>query len=106
MIEVRRHNPGWEVLSFLMHLAIFAALVLCTPVRKLILPERPQEPPAVEQMPADKLEKLDEKLAEARSRELQRDLTTLQTVLNDMEVVRDQLRQDFDDVVNRTSTTS
>ena len=99
MIEVRRHNPGWEVLSFLMHLAIFAALVLCTPVRKLILPERPQEPPAVEQMPADKLEKLDEKLAEARSRELQRDLTTLQTVLNDMEVVRDQLRQDFDDVV-------
>ena len=99
MIEVRRHNPGWEVLSFLMHLAIFAVLVLCTPVRKLILPERPQEPPAVEQMPADKLEKLDEKLAEARSRELQRDLTTLQTVLNDMEVVRDQLRQDFDDVV-------
>ena len=99
MIEVRRHNPGWEVLSFLMHLAIFAALVLCTPVRKLILPERPQEPPAVEQMPADKLQKLDEKLAEARSRELQRDLTTLQTVLNDMEVVRDQLRQDFDDVV-------
>jgi len=99
MIEVRRHNPGWEVLSFLMHLAIFAALVLCTPVRKLILPERPQEPPAVEQMPAEKIEKLDEKLAEARSRELQRDLTTLQTVLNDMEVVRDQLRQDFDDVV-------
>lgn len=99
MIEVRRHNPGWEVLSFLMHLAIFAALVLCTPVRKLVLPERPQEPPAVEQMPADKLQKLDEKLAEARSRELQRDLTTLQTVLNDMEVVRDQLRQDFDDVV-------
>ena len=99
MIEVRRHNPGWEVLSFLMHLAIFAALVLCTPVRKLILPERAPEPPAVEQMPADKLQKLDEKLAEARSRELQRDLTTLQTVLNDMEVVRDQLRQDFDDVV-------
>ena len=99
MIEVRRHNPGWEVLSFLLHLAIFAALVLCTPVRKLILPERAPEPPAVEQMPADKLQKLDEKLAEARSRELQRDLTTLQTVLNDMEVVRDQLRQDFDDVV-------
>ena len=99
MIEVRRHNPGWEVLSFLMHLALFAALVLCTPVRKLILPEKPQEPPAVEQMPAEKIEKLDEKLAEARSRELQRDLTTLQTVLNDMEVVRDQLRQDFDDVV-------
>ena len=99
MIEVRRHNPGWEALSFLMHLALFAALVLCTPVRKLILPEKPQEPPAVEQMPAEKIEKLDEKLAEARSRELQRDLTTLQTVLNDMEVVRDQLRQDFDDVV-------
>ena len=99
MIEVRRHNPAWEVLSFLMHLALFAALVLCTPVRKLILPEKPQEPPAVEQMPAEKIEKLDEKLAEARSRELQRDLTTLQTVLNDMEVVRDQLRQDFDDVV-------
>ena len=82
-----------------MNLALFAALVLCTPVRKLILPEKPQEPPAVEQMPAEKIEKLDEKLAEARSRELQRDLTTLQTVLNDMEVVRDQLRQDFDDVV-------
>lgn len=103
MIEIRRHNPGWEALSFLMHLALFAALVLCTPVRKLILPERPPEPPAVEQMPAEKLEKLDEKLAEARSRELQRDLTTLQTVLNDMEVVRDQLRQDFDDVVEDLS---
>ena len=99
MIEIRRHNPGWELLSVLLHLALFAALVLCTPVRKLIFPERGPEPPAAEQMPAEKLEKLDEKLAEARSRELQRDLTTLQTVLNDMEVVRDQLRQDFDDVV-------
>ena len=49
MIEVRRHNPGWELLSVLLHLALFAALVLCTPVRKLILPEKPQEPPAVEQ---------------------------------------------------------
>ncbi len=99
MIEVRRHNVGWDAASAVLHVLLFALLVLLTPVRKLLLPERAPEPPAVEQMPADKLEKLDEKLAEARSRELQRDLTTLQTVLNDMEVVRDQLRQDFDDVV-------
>ena len=99
MIDVRRHNVGWDAASAVLHVLLFALLVLLTPVRKLILPDRAPEPPAVEQMPADKLEKLDEKLAEARSRELQRDLTTLQTVLNDMEVVRDQLRQDFDDVV-------
>ena len=99
MIEVRRHNVGWDAASAVLHVVLFALLVLLTPVRKLILPDRAPEPPAAEQMPADRLEKLDEKLAEARSRELQRDLTTLQTVLNDMEVVRDQLRQDFDDVV-------
>ena len=99
MIEVRRHNFGWDAASVVLHVALFAALILLTPVRKLVFPEREPAAPPVETLPQEKLENLDEKLAEARSRELQRDLTTLQTVLNDMEVVRDQLRQDFDDVV-------
>lgn len=103
MIEVRRHNFGWDAASVVLHVALFAALVLLTPVRKLVFPEREPAPPPVESASPEKLEKLDEKLAEARSRELQRDLTTLQTVLNDMEVVRDQLRQDFDDVVDDLS---
>ena len=99
MIEVRRHNFGWDAASVVLHVALFAALILLTPVRKLVFPEREPAAPPVETLPQEKLENLDEKLAEARSRELQRDLTTLQTVLNDMEVVRDQLHQDFDDVV-------
>ena len=103
MIEIRRHNFGWDAASVVLHVALFAALVLLTPVRKLVFPEREPVAPPVEKMSADKIEELDEKLAEARSRELQRDLTTLQTVLNDMEVVRDQLRQDFDDVVEDLS---
>lgn len=103
MIEVRRHNFGWDAASVVLHVALFAALVLLTPVRKLVFPEREPAAPPVETLPQEKLENLDEKLAEARSRELQRDLTTLQTVLNDMEVVRDQLRQDFDDVVEDLS---
>ena len=99
MIEIRRHNFGWDAASVVLHVALFAALVFLTPVRKLVFPEREPSPPPVEKASPETLEKLDEKLAEARSRELQRDLTTLQTVLNDMEVVRDQMRQDFDDVV-------
>ena len=99
MIEVRRHNFGWDAASVVLHVALFAALVFLTPVRKLVFPEREPSPPPVEKASPETLEKIDEKLAEARSRELQRDLTTLQTVLNDMEVVRDQMRQDFDDVV-------
>ena len=99
MIEVRRHNFGWDAASVVLHVALFTALVFLTPVRKLVFPEREPAPPPVEKASPETLEKIDEKLAEARSRELQRDLTTLQTVLNDMEVVRDQMRQDFDDVV-------
>ena len=99
MIEVHRHNPGWEVLSAIIHAALFAALVLATPVRKLVLPEREPSPPPAEQASPDKLEHIGERLTQARERELQRDIATLQTVLNDMDVVRDRLREDFDDIV-------
>ena len=99
MIEVRRHNLGWDAASMVLHALLFALLILFTPVRRLVLPERPPSPPAAERLSADAIGRLDEKLADARLRELQRILDEFQTVLNDMEVVRDQLRQDFDDVV-------
>ena len=99
MLEIRRHNFGWDVASAILHALLFLLLVCFTPVRKLILPDREPSPPAAERLSADAIERLDEKLADARLRELQRLLDDLQTVLNDMEVVRDQLRQDFDDVV-------
>ncbi|MBQ6103598.1 MAG: hypothetical protein IJL06_08000, partial [Kiritimatiellae bacterium] len=99
MLEVRRHNFGWDVASAVLHALLFLLLATFTPVRKLVLPDREPSPPAAERLSADAIERLDAKLADARLRELQRLLDDLQTVLNDMEVVRDQLQQDFDDVV-------
>ena len=103
MIEIRRHNYGWDVASAILHALLFLLLATFTPVRKLVLPERTPGPPAAERMSPDRIERLDEQLAEARSRELSLLLDDLQTVLLDMEVVRDQLRLDFDDVVQEVA---
>ena len=103
MIEIRRHNFGWDAASAILHALLFLLLVTFTPVRRLVLPERRPEPSAAERMSPEKIERLDEQLAEARSRELSRLLDDLQTVLLDMEVVRDQLRLDFDDVVREVA---
>lgn len=97
MTEGHRKELGWDFLSLLIHAALLAALVLCTPVREIVLKPRRQlaspTPPAPE-----KIERIGEKISEARASELHRDIEALQTVLNDMEVVRDQLHVDFDEV--------
>lgn len=99
MIRTDRHNLLWDILSFVLHVALLLALIICTPVREIILPPKEPSPPPAAEMAPEKIERLDEQLAEARRRELERDIDALQTILNDMDVVRDQLRQDFDDVV-------
>ena len=97
MTEGHRKELGWDFLSLLIHAALLAALVLCTPVREIVL--KPRRQPASPTPPApEKIERIGEKISEARARELHRDIEALQTVLNDMEVVRDQLHVDFDEV--------
>ena len=89
----RRAAPLWNVCSFALHLALFAILVLCTPMRELIVPE-PRE--QTMEIAADRIEDMAETLTEARVRELLRQIEDMQSVLHNMDVMKEELAKDYD----------
>ena len=90
----RRKEPLWSVFSFLLHLALFAALVLCTPVRELLVPEQKQ--PQTMEISADRIEDMAETLTAARISELLRQIEDMQSVLHNMDVMKEELAKDYD----------
>lgn len=90
----RRKEPLWGLLSFLLHAVVFAAIVLLTPVKELILPEEQQKEPMV--ISADRIESMAEVLEEARVQELLKQIADLQSVLHNMDVMKEQLAKDYD----------
>lgn len=94
----RREGPLWGVLSFLVHGALFLVLVVCTPVREIILPkpaDGPRADPASD-LSADRLQELAENLDKARMNELLQQLDDLQAVLHNMDLMKNQIQQDYD----------
>lgn len=93
----RRAEPAWGLLSFLLHVAFFGALVFFTPVREIIVPK--EETPranAAEDLSADRIEQIGDSLSRARINELLRQLEALQAVLHNMDLMKEELQQDYD----------
>ena len=91
--ERRRSEPKWALLSFLLHLLAFAAIVFLTPVKELVMPEKAEPEPMV--VSADRLEEMAETLQESRVQELLRQLEDMQSVLHNMDVMKEQLAKDY-----------
>lgn len=92
----RRLEPLWGLVSFLLHGLLIAALVLLTPVRTLLIDEEKPQKSAAEDLSADRIEQIGETLSDVRARELLQQIDDLQTVLHNMDLVKEELAKDFD----------
>ncbi len=95
--ESRRRRGGlvWNIASFLLHATLFAAIILLTPVKSLVFEEKERPNPAAE-LSADRIEQISESLSEARINELLNQLEELQTVLHNMDLMKEELQRDYD----------
>ena len=93
----RRKNILWGVASFVLHIALFCVIVFLTPVKDLVFEkeEKKKANPAAE-LSSDRLEQISESLSEARINELLNQLEELQTVLHDMDLMKEELQKDYD----------
>ena len=99
----RRREPLWSALSLLLHFVFFTALVFLTPVRKLVVPDTTPQERAVE-VSANRLEEMSETLTSARLAELLRHVMAMQTVLHNMDVMKESIARDYDGFSERLAT--
>ena len=97
----RRKEPLWSVFSFVLHLVLFAVIVFCTPVKELIVPE--QKEPQTMEISADRIEDMAETLTEARINELMRQIEDMQSVLHNMDVMKEELAKDYDTFAEKSA---
>lgn len=103
--ERRRRRKGllWGGASFFLHAVLFCVIVLSTPVKSLVLDrEKKQANPAAE-LSADRIEQIADALSQARISELLRQLEALQTVLHNMDMMKDQLQKDYEAFAEKSS---
>jgi hypothetical protein len=98
----RRRRPLWGLMSFLAHLVMIVAIVFLTPVKKLIIEEEQKRNPA-EDLSADRIEQIDDRLQLARVNELLAQLQAMQAVLHNMEVLKRELQKDYDSYAEKKS---
>lgn len=102
----RRQGPLWGFLSVAAHVAFFAVIIFCTPVRDLVFEEKEMPPPnPAEDLSADRLEDLSDRLEEAHRNELLEELEEMQAVLHNMEMMKQELLEDYDDFAEENSRT-
>ena len=93
----RRNGALWSVASFILHVALFAVIILMTPVKSLVFEDAKKAPKdAAKDLSADRIEEIAEALSEARINELMRQLDELQTVLHNMDLMKEELQKDYD----------
>ncbi len=98
----RRRDFVWNVVSFVLHVIVFGAIVLLTPVKSLVFEEKAKANPAAE-LSADRIEQIADALSQARVNELLRQLDALQTVLHNMDLMKEQLQKDYDSFAEKSS---
>lgn len=98
----RRRRPLWGLMSFLAHLVMIVAIVFLTPVKKLIIEEEQKRNPA-EDLSADRIEQIDDRLQLARVNELLAQLQAMQAVLHNMDVLKRELQKDYDSYAEKKS---
>ena len=102
----RRQGPLWGLLSVAAHVAFFAVIIFCTPVKDLVFEEKEMPPPnPAEDLSADRLEDLSDRLEEAHRNELLEELEEMQAVLHNMEMMKQELLEDYDDFAEENSRT-
>lgn len=99
----RNIAPLWPILSFLLHLIGFALLVIFTPLREIIIPEKQPQPSKLSQISARELEEIAENVEQARENEIAQYLMELQTILHNMEYMKNELLKSFDEFAKQES---
>ncbi len=92
----RQLAPLWPILSFILHLLGFAALVIFTPLREIIIEKKPQ-PSLLSRVSAEEIEELSEEIEFARENEIAQYLSELQTILHNMEFMKNELLKSYDE---------
>ncbi|MBO4709776.1 MAG: hypothetical protein J5727_08395 [Kiritimatiellae bacterium] len=95
--ERKRRRGGllWSIASFVLHIALFVAIVMLTPVKSLVFEEKKKSNPAAD-LSADRIEQIADSLSEARINELLRQLEAMQAVLHNMDLMKEELQKDYD----------
>ena len=90
----RRREVLWNAASVAFHVVLVLAIVWMTPARSLIT-ERKKKNPA-EHLPPERIEQISDALSQARVNELLRQLEALKTVLHNMDLMKEQIQEDYD----------
>ena len=90
----RRKEFWWNAASIAFHVALFGAIVLLTPARSLLVEKKKKNP--AEHLPPERIEQISDALSQARVNELLKQLEALKTVLHNMDLMKEQLQQDYD----------
>ena len=92
----RRKNLLWSIASFTAHIVIFGAVLLMTPVKSLVFEKEKKKANPAADLSADRIEQIADSLSQARVNELLKQLEALQTVLHNMDLMKEKLQEDYD----------
>jgi len=92
----RRKGPLWSFASLALHVAVFTAIVMLTPVKSLVFDRERKKSNIADELPADRIEQISDSLSQARINELLRQLEALQAVLHNMDLMKEELQKDYD----------
>ena len=92
----RRKDLLWSVASFALHLVVFGAIVLMTPVKSLVFEKEKKKANPAADLSADRIEQIADSLSQARVNELLKQLEALQAVLHNMDLMKEKLQEDYD----------
>ena len=99
----RRKDLLWSVVSFVLHVVLFGAIVMLTPVKSLVFDKEKKKANPAADLPADRIEQIADSLSQARINELLKQLEALQTVLHNMDLMKEELQKDYDSFAEQSS---
>ena len=99
----RRKDLLWSVVSFVLHVVLFGAIVMLTPVKSLVFDKEKKKANPAADLSADRIEQIADSLSQARINELLKQLEALQTVLHNMDLMKEELQKDYDSFAEQSS---
>lgn len=92
----RLQAPFWQTVSFILHGVFFIALVMFTPLREIVMPQEKPAEYSPTPVSSDQLEKISESLQSVRLNELLEQLQSLQIILHNMDMMKNDMLKDYD----------
>ena len=99
----RRKGPVWTVCSFVLHIALFALIILLTPAKSLIFEPKDNKKDAAKDLSADRIEEIADDLSDIRINELLEQILALQAVLHNMDMMKQELAKSYDSFAEKTA---